>query len=106
MEALVEAQGPESQLHTLHALNADLEHKNHHLITEVEALCQVNKYSLIKCRQLKEMLELDHLDLKLRCREIDLWQSQCKQITQYCTELECQTDNSPSMQCNHRLSNK
>jgi hypothetical protein len=104
--ALTEAQGPESQLHTLHVLNVDLERKNHHLTMEVEALCQVNKYSLIKCRQLKETLELNHLNLELRGREINLWQSQCKQLTWYCTKLEHQMDTSPSMQCNHRINNK
>ena len=89
----------------LHMLNADLEWKNHHLITEIEALGQVNKYSLIKCRQLEEMLKLNHLNLKLRCGEIDLWQSQCKQIARYCTKLEHQMDTS-SMQHDHRISNK
>ena len=44
-EAFAEAQGPELQLYTLHILNTDLECKNHYLITEIEALCQVNKYS-------------------------------------------------------------
>ena len=104
--ALTEAQDPESQLHTFHTLNADLKCKNHRLTTEVEALCQVNKYSLMKCRQLKETLELNHLDLELRGGEINLWQSQCKQLAQYCTELERQMDASLSTQRNHRIDNK
>ena len=104
--ALTEAQDPESQLHTFHVLNTDLECKNHCLTTEVEALCQVNKYSLMKCRQLEETLELNHLDLELRGREINLWQSQCKQLARYCTKLERQMDTSPSTQCNHRIDNK
>ena len=76
--ALTGAQGQlndtqESHMHILRALNSNLEHKNYCLTTETEVLCRTNKGMLLKCRELKEVLKLECLDINLKYGEINLW---------------------------------
>jgi hypothetical protein len=49
------------------------------------------------CKELKEMLELEHLDLNPRYGELNQLQLQYTQITQHCTELKTQLNPSRSL---------
>jgi Aspartyl protease/Zinc knuckle len=92
--ALTESRG--RPINALSALNDALETKNHHLSIEVESLRLTGKRAIAKCKDLEETLSLDCLDLDLRCGEIDLLQSHCRQIARYCTELEHRLSLAPS----------
>ena len=72
----------------------------------MEALHWVNKHTLARYKELKELLDLECLNINLRCGEINLLQSQCKQIAWYYTKLEQQLKPSWSLCQDNEPNNK